>query len=122
MTTLADLNLVLASIKEEDSLKARATSFLAKHETPIVSMAVGLELLLWCRKHRLSYVEWTDRMIQTFPVENAEILLTAAQALKERRTTSPFDAVHLAMALHRDSPLVTADEPLWKSGFPVERF
>ncbi|MHB8585056.1 MAG: PIN domain-containing protein [Thermoplasmatota archaeon] len=111
MTRLADLNLVLTTLKDEDKLKRRAMDFLAKNDPPTVTSAVGLELLLWCRKHRPSYIDWTDRMIGTFPVENSAVLLTAAQALKEGETTSPFDAMHMAEALHRGQPLVTADEP-----------
>lgn len=122
MTILADLNLVLAVLKEDDALKERAHRFLAGKARPIVTSAVGLELLLWCRKHRLSYVDWLDQTLERFEVENAPVLLTAAQALREGRVASPFDAVHVAEALHRSAPLATADEALWKSGFPIERF
>lgn len=119
---LADLNLVLAVIKEEDALKARAMRYVAARPRPVAPVSVGIELLLWCRKHRLAYVDWMDRAIERFDVENAEVLQIAAQALKEGRVRSPFDAVHLAEALHRGVPLATADEALWTSGFPTARF
>lgn len=118
---LADLNLVLATIKEEDALKKRAERYVATHHARMTA-ATGLELLLWCRKHKLHYVDHLDRAIAHFEAEGAEVLLTAAQALQDGVVTSPFDAVHLAEALHRGTVLATADEALWKTAFPTERF
>lgn len=119
---LADLNLVLAVIKEEDALKARAAKFVRTRGDLIMTFATGIELLLWCRKHRLHFVDYVDRALESFPSERPEVLRTAAQALHEGQVTSPFDAVHLADALHRGTTLATADEALWKTRFPTERF
>lgn len=118
---VADLNLVLAAIKEEDALKARAERYLAKRAA-LMTFATGIELLLWCRKHRLHYVDFLDRAMSRFETERPEILLTAAQALQDGAVSSPFDAVHLSEAMHRSVPLATADEALWKTRFPTERF
>jgi PIN domain nuclease of toxin-antitoxin system len=118
---LADLNLVLATIKEEDALKRRAEQYVAKNPA-VMTLATGIELLLWCRKHRLHYVDYLDRAVALFDAEGVEVLLTAAQALQDGIVTSPFDAVHLSEALHRGTVLATADEALWKTRFPTERF
>lgn len=122
MAALADLNLVLATIKEEDALKRRAEKWLASNGPARMTFATGIELLLWCRKHRLHYVDHVDRAIERFETEGTEVLRTAAQALQDGAVRSPFDAVHLSEALHRGMPLVTADEALWRTKFPTERF
>lgn len=122
MAALADLNLVLAAIKEEDALKSRAEKHLARRDRHVMTFATGIELLLWCRKHRLHYVDHLDRAVERFTTEGVEVLRTAAQALQDGAIKSPFDAVHLAEALHRGLPLATADEALWRTRFPTERF
>lgn len=119
---LADLNLVLAIVKEEDALRRRALAYMKAHPRPSMTFATGIELLLWCRKHRLHYVDYLDRALESFEGEKPEVLRTAAQALHDGSVASPFDAVHLAEALHRGVPLATADEALWRTRFPVEKF
>ncbi|HUR69435.1 MAG TPA: hypothetical protein VM370_09330 [Candidatus Thermoplasmatota archaeon] len=121
MPPLADLNLVLAAIKDEDALKARAERYVASHNATM-TMATGIELLLWCRKHRLHFVDFLDRAAERFEMEGIGVLRTAAQALQDGVVTSPFDAIHLSEALHRGTVLATADEVLWKTRFPTEKF
>lgn len=119
----ADLNLVLAVIQDADALKARAERHLAKTALPpIVPFAVGIELLLWCRKHGAPYERAVIATRYHFELERSEVLLTAAQALERGEVRSPFDAVHLAEAFHEGAALVTADERLWRSRYPTERF
>lgn len=119
---LADLNLVLATIKDEDALKQRAERYVAARKRATMTMATGLELLLWCRKHRLHYVDYLDRAFDRFDAEGVEVLRTAAQALQDGVVTSPFDALHLSEALHRGTVLATAGEALWRTRFPTDRF
>ena len=87
----------------------------------------ALPLLLWCRKHRLQFVDYLDRAAERFETEGIDVLRidvlrTAAQALQDGVVTSPFDAIHLSEALHRRTVLATADEALWKTRFPTEKF
>lgn len=120
---LADLNLVLAVIKEDDPLKERAEGFLEEAPVrPRVPFAVGVELLLWCRKYGVSYTGSVGACVHAFETEQADLLATAAHALEEGEVDSPFDAVHLASALHGGVRLVTADEGLWGTGYPVEGY
>lgn len=119
----ADLNLVLAVIQEQDALKARGERFLAGADLPpVVPFAVGIELLLWCRKRGAAYVPAVTACAYHFELEQAEVLLTAAQALERGEVRSPFDAVHLAEAFLAGVPLVTADERLWRTRYPTARF
>src|SRR5437867_3336526 len=90
----ADLNLVLAIIKADDELKVRAAKRLgASGRRPIVTLATGIELLLWCRKYGADYERAIDACIAAFDVENEPELLTAAHALAKEGITSPFDAI-----------------------------
>jgi len=119
MTDHADLNLVLAHLKAADALKARAEKHLRAAGRPLVTFAVGVELLFWCRKHGLSPLDYAERCVTTFEVEGGDVLLAAAHAMEREGVTSPFDAVHLAEAMHRGARLVTADERLLKSKYPT---
>ncbi|GEM_PF-4606918 len=116
---LADLNLVLAHLKQADALKARAEKHLRAAGAPLVTFAVGIELLLWCRKHSLSPLDFVERCVTTFEVEGSDVLLAAAYAMERDGIASPFDAVHLAEAMHRRARLVTADDRLLRSKYPT---
>lgn len=120
----ADLNLVVAVLKERDALKERAEKFLASAEGSSIRVpyAVGIELLLWCRKHAVDPVAAVSACMQRFHLENADELLTAAAALKSGEVASPFDAVHLATSWHAGANLATADERLWRTRYPTLRF
>jgi hypothetical protein len=119
---VADLNFVLACLKEDDALKKRAQRHARASGQPDVPFAVGIELLLWCRKHGESYLDFVERCVIAFDVERPDVLLAAAHALEEEGVRSPFDAVHLAEALVRNVRLVTADEPLWRTRYPMARY
>lgn len=119
---LADLNFVLASIKADDALKKRAEKHARALGKPAVTFATGIELLFWCRKHGAPFLDYVERCALEFDLEKRDVLLAAAHALQEEGLASPFDAVHLAEALHRDVKLVTADEKLWRSRFPTRPF
>lgn len=119
----ADLNYVLATIKEEDALRARAAKRArAPGGKPVVTFAVGIELLLWCRKNEVHPIAAVDLCVREFETEKADILATAAHAMQKDGLRSPLDAVHLAEALHAGTRLLTADERLWKTRFPTEAF
>lgn len=118
----ADLNFVIALIKEGDALTSRATKWLKANGQPRVTLATGIELLLWCRKHRLDPLDTVARVAVALPLEEPLVLATAASIMAEEGIKSPFDAIHLALALHRGEPLVTADERLWRTPYPTERF
>lgn len=118
----ADLNFVLATLNEADALHDRATRFLRHRTKPAVPFAVGIELLHWCRKHGESYLGVLGACVQEFEVEKAPVLLSAGHLLEHDRLKSPFDAVHLAEAREAGAALLTADERLWKTTFPTERF
>lgn len=120
---LADLNLVIALLKDDDALKARAEAFASQHhERLVVTAAVGLELLLWCRKYGQPPVDVLAACMSRFEVESHDVLLTAAHALQKGDVSTPFDAFHLAEALHRGTHLVTADEELVRSRYPTTPF
>lgn len=119
----ADLNLVLAVLKEHDALKVRAEKFLrGARPKPVVPFAVGIELLFWCRKHGVPAFEAMGACVRSFEVERSEELLTAAEALQFQGMRSPFDAVHVAVAMHAGVRLVTADEGLWDPDLPTARY
>lgn len=119
---LADLNYVLASIKEDDALKKRAEKHARASGRPLVAFATGIELLFWCRKHGEPFLDYVERCAIEFDLEKPDVLLSAARALQEDGLASPFDAVHLAEALLRGARLVTADERLWKTRYPTAPF
>ncbi len=119
---LADLNFVLAHLKEKDALKARAERYEKKSARPRVTFAVGVELLFWCRKHDQDYIQAMGSAVASFDVEQAEELATAAHILQKEGLKSPFDAIHLSQAFHRGVRLVTADEALWRTKYPTARF
>jgi predicted nucleic acid-binding protein len=119
----ADLNLVLATIKENDSLGSRAAKFLeGTPVAPVVPFAVGVELLFWCKKYGENHVHAMGACVRCFNVEKADVLLTAAHALQNEGLDSPFDAVHLAEALYAGVKLVTADEALHATKYPTRRY
>ena len=119
----ADLNFVLAVIKDEDALRRRAMKCISSAASrPIVTFAVGIELLLWCRKYDAPPMDLVALMMAEFSVENGDVLATAAHAMQKEGLRSPLDAVHLAVAHQMGSTLLTADERLWKTKYPTERF
>ncbi len=122
MTDTADLNLVLAVIKTEDALRARAIAHLRSRERLLVPFSVGLELLFVAKRFRLGFVESLGAAEALFDVERREVLYTAAEALDSGEVPTVFDAVHLADAFHRGGCLHTADERLLRTDYPTVRF
>jgi hypothetical protein len=122
MTGHADANLVLATIKPDDALAERAKSHLVKTGTLQVPFAVGIELLLIAKKHRLLHEEVIDLAEAQFEVERLATLRTAARCLDEGRIKTVFDAVHAAESFHAGTTLHTADKSLLASGFPTVGF
>lgn len=119
---LADLNLVLARILPDDDLHERARHRVAEADTLVVPFPVGLELLFVAHRWGLGRVEALGAADAHFDVERADVLYTAAEALDAGEISTVFDAVHCAEALHRDTPLVTADESLHGAPYPTEAF
>jgi predicted nucleic acid-binding protein len=121
MTDRADANLVLAVIKPQDALHTRAVKHLGRSRL-LVPFAVGIELLMICKKHGLLHEELIDLTEDRFDVENLVALRTAARALDKGRITTVFDAIHAAEALAAGARLHTADAKLLRSGFPTTGF
>jgi hypothetical protein len=122
MTGHADANLVLAVIKPGDALADRGKRHVSKFSSLEVPFAVGIELLLIAKKHKLLHEEVIDLAEEHFEVERLETLRTAARCLDKGRIKTVFDAVHAADAFHAKTTLHTADERLLASGFPTTRF
>jgi predicted nucleic acid-binding protein len=122
MSGIADTNLVLALLKPNDALHARAKRHVAKHPGLVVPLSVGLELLIIAAKHDLVPDELIDVVDQHFILEHRELLIDAASAMTEREIPTAFDAVHAVEALHRGTTLHTADARLLRTDFPTTPF
>ncbi|MHB1260737.1 MAG: PIN domain-containing protein [Thermoplasmatota archaeon] len=113
---------MLAIIKPGDALADRGKRHLSRSGRLHVPFAVGIELLLIAKKHKLLHEEVVDLTEEHFEVERLETLRTAARCLDKGRIKTVFDAVHAAEAFHAGTTLHTADERLLASGFPTTRF
>ncbi len=122
MTHTADLNLVLAVIKRDDTLRARAVRHLGSAGRLLIPFSVALELLFVAKRFPLGFVESLGAAEASFDVEDRDVLYTAAEALDAGEVATVFDAVHLADAFHRGGALHTADERLLRTAFPTVRF
>lgn len=118
----ADADLVLARINTEDALHARAVQHMRLEPGITVPNSVALELLLVARKKGLRYADVITATDSYFEVETREVFLTAAALLDKGRVRTPFDAVHVAVALHRGGRLHTADKRLQRAGLPTLLF
>lgn len=119
MRETADLNLVLAVVAPRDPLRERALTHLSKSGPLLVPFSVGIELLFVAKRFGLDYVDAIGAAGTHFDVENEDVLLTAAEALRDEDVGTVFDAVHLADAYHRGGTLHTADRGLHRTDFPT---
>lgn len=122
MMERADTNLVLALIKPEDALSERGRRHMVKHGPLRMPYAVGIELLLIAKKHKLRHEEIIDLAEAHFDVEGLLTLRTAARCLDRGILTTVFDAIHAADAYHANTRLHTADQRLLNSTFPTTAF
>ena len=122
MTDTADLNLVLAAILPEDSLRKRALAHLEGSPRLTMPVSVGLELLMVAQRFELPHVAALGAAEGRFEVEGRDVLYSAAEALDAGDVKTVFDAVHLADALLRGGKLHTADRALQRTSFPTQAF
>lgn len=121
MTDFADADLVVAIVKPTDHLKVRAQRHLQTHRLRI-PFSVGIELLFVARKHGASCGDFLGAAQHSFDLEDADVLLAAAEALDAAELTTVFDAVHAAQALVSGVKLHTTDRRLLASEFPTQTF